>query len=523
MAELNKQRKNNIFKGIKTHLNELKRLRPQYRVLLIALQGSQNYNLDLYTEEYTSDVDTVAVVLPTFENLINKDEYISETIILDNKEHIDVKDIRLIFDLFKKQNIKYLEILHTEFRIIDSLFKDDVLELLDNASMITSADPVKLVTCAYGMALNKLEALERPYPSLVDKIAKYGYDGKQLHHILRLDLFIEKYIENLDFKEALNSNNYREDNVEILTQAKLNKFSLEEARSFANGCISQIRTFKAYTSDKYSNASNEDALKSFFNKLSVKIFSKYLKSLFSPKEWKRKSGLKLPTPDKIFVTSDLHFGHENILKFEEARWDLCGITQHQAMANKLKDEGLTDEEIYNIPDDVWDRYVDEVNKEYIKVHDEELIKRWNDTVQHDDDLVFILGDLSFRNSKETNEIVKRLRGRKILVLGNHDNICLGRDFDKSLFEEIVDYKEISVENRKFILFHFPISSWKQKEFGSIHLYGHVHSNSHTISEMKNSYNVGVDVNGFKPVCIKAYLTLIELSKQVNDISEKIFK
>lgn len=526
MTELSKQRKDNIFKGIKYHVNELKRLRPQYTFLMVALQGSQNYNLDLDTNEYVSDIDTVAIVLPTFENLINKDEYVSETIILDNNEHIDVKDIRLIFDLFRKQNIKYLEILHTEFRILNPLFKDNVLELFDNASLITGANPVKLVTCAQGMALEKLKALEHPYEGLKDKIAKYGYDGKQLHHILRLHLFIEKYIESLDFKEALNSNNYREDNVEILTRAKLNQFSLKEARDLANSSIDQIKIMRVNFSSNYSGDSNEDAIKSFFNKLSVKIFSKYLKSLFAPKEtesWRRKSGLKLPTPDKIFVTSDLHFGHENILKFEEARWDLCGITQHQAMVEKLKNEGLTDEEIYSIPDDLWDKYVDEVNKECIKIHDEELIRRWNDTVKHDDDLVFILGDLSFRNSKETNDIVKRLRGRKVLVLGNHDNMCLGKDFDKSLFEEIVDYKEISVENRKFIMFHFPISSWKQKEFGSVHLYGHVHSDSHTISEMKNAYNVGVDVNGFKPVCITVYLTLIALSKQINDISEKVFK
>lgn len=529
MAELAKQRKSNIFKGLKFHLNELKRLRPDYEVLLIALQGSQNYNLDLYTDEYISDVDTVAIVLPTFENLINKDEYISETIILDNKEHIDVKDIRLILDLFRKQNIKYLEILHTDFRILNPLFKDNILELLSNASMITSSDPAKLVTCAYGMALNKLEALERPYPSLADKISKYGYDGKQLHHILRIHLFVEKYIESLDFKESINANNYREDNVEILTMAKLSKFSLQEAKDLANGNISTIKTLREYASNKYNNASNEDAVKSFFNKLSVKIFEKYLKSLFTPKEtesWKRKRNYKLPTADKIFVTSDLHFGHENILKFEEERWDLCGITQHQAMVNKLKDEGLTDEEIYNIPDDIWDKYVDEVNKDYIKIHDEELIKRWNDTIKHDDDLVYILGDLSFRNSKETNDIVKRLRGRKILVLGNHDNICLGKDFDKSLFEKIVDYEEISINNKKIIMFHFPISSWKQKEFGSIHLYGHVHSNSHYVENIRNSYNVGVDVNNFKPICLENYLQitkhhdlLLNASKNI----EKVYK
>ena len=120
-------------------------------------------------------------------------------------------------------------------------------------------------------------------------------------------------------------------------------------------------------------------------------------------------------------------------------------------------------------------------------------------------MVFILGDLSFRKGKETNEIVKQLRGRKVLILGNHDDICIDKNFDKSLFEEIVTYKEIIVNGRRIIMFHFPISAWRQKEHGSIHLYGHVHKSGHKIEDIRNSYNVGVDVNGFRPVCLDIYL------------------
>lgn len=287
MADIDKQRKNNIFKGIKYHVNELKRLRPQYEFLMVALQGSQNYNLDLYTDEYKSDIDTVAIVLPTFENLINKDEYISETIILDNNEHIDVKDIRLITELFRKQNIKYLEILHTEFRILNPLFKNDMLEILDNANMISSANPVKLIVCTYGMALNKLEALEHPYEGLRDKIEKYGYDGKQLHHILRLNLFAEKYIETFDFKKSMNSHNYMEDNIEVLTNAKLSKYSLEEARDLANDSINQL---KSHRNMFFNEVNSEDMVKEFLSKISVKIFEKYLRNIFTPKrnKWRRK-------------------------------------------------------------------------------------------------------------------------------------------------------------------------------------------------------------------------------------------
>ena len=97
-----KDRTEHVFKSIKYHLNKLKDARPEYEFVMIAAQGSQNYNLDLYTEEYKSDVDTVAIVLPPVEDIINNAPFVSETIILGNNEHIDVKDLRQIIELFKK-------------------------------------------------------------------------------------------------------------------------------------------------------------------------------------------------------------------------------------------------------------------------------------------------------------------------------------------------------------------------------------------------------------------------------------
>ena len=49
----------------------------------------------------------------------------------------------------------------------------------------------------------------------------------------------------------------------------------------------------------------------------------------------------------------------------------------------------------------------------------EIIAEWNSKVT-DEDTVYILGDFSFGNSGETKDMVKQLRGRKVLVMGNHD-------------------------------------------------------------------------------------------------------
>lgn len=44
------------------------------------------------------------------------------------------------------------------------------------------------------MIMEKYSALRHPYPSIVHKIERFGYDPKQLHHIIRLHTIMERYI-----------------------------------------------------------------------------------------------------------------------------------------------------------------------------------------------------------------------------------------------------------------------------------------------------------------------------------------
>jgi calcineurin-like phosphoesterase family protein len=85
----------------------------------------------------------------------------------------------------------------------------------------------------------------------------------------------------------------------------------------------------------------------------------------------------------------------------------------------------------------------------------------------------------FFNREELISLVARLRGKKILVKGNHDDL---KDYRyKQLFEEVCDYKEVtdSVDgvNKKLVLFHYPIYSWKGMRSGTILLYGHTHNST----------------------------------------------
>lgn len=73
------------------------------------LQGSQNYNLDYEG----SDIDTKAIMLPSFSDFVLNAKPLSTTHIMENNEHVDFKDIRLMFDCIKKQNVNFVEILFT--------------------------------------------------------------------------------------------------------------------------------------------------------------------------------------------------------------------------------------------------------------------------------------------------------------------------------------------------------------------------------------------------------------------------
>lgn len=135
--------------------------------------------------------------------------------------------------------------------------------------------------------------------------------------------------------------------------------------------------------------------------------------------------------------------------------------------------------------------------ETIEEMNEIILVNWNRTVQPNDE-IYILGDFSFGNSKQKLDVLKRLNGKKYLINGNHDNL---NKEHKSYFEWVKDYFKLKYQGKTFILCHYPIYSWDKKEYGSIHLHGHTHDNSHDDFKHPNKINVGVDVNNFKPLSI----------------------
>ena len=75
--------------------------------------------------------------------------------------------------------------------------------MFDNNERIAHYNNYAAVNCIAGMVYEKHKAMEHPYPTLKDKIEKYGYDNKQLHHILRCEEFLNRYIKGVPYAECL--------------------------------------------------------------------------------------------------------------------------------------------------------------------------------------------------------------------------------------------------------------------------------------------------------------------------------
>ena len=122
-------------------------------------------------------------------------------------------------------------------------------------------------------------------------------------------------------------------------------------------------------------------------------------------------------------------------------------------------------------------------------HDILLLNNWNSIVNNNDD-IYILGDIGrLGNNKENSyvaSIISQLKGKKHLIIGNHDKKGLKDNRINQLFVNIKDYDVIGDNNNginyNIVLSHYPILFWENQHKGYIHLYGHVHN-----SEEDNIY------------------------------------
>lgn len=238
-----------------------------YTVLGVFLQGSQNYHLDYEG----SDIDTKAIVIPTFRDFVLNKRPASTTLILETEEHIDIKDIRLMHDCFRKQNINFIEILFTEYKYLNPIYADIYQPMFDNAELIAHYNNYAAVNCIAGMVYEKRKALCHPYPTLIKKIEKYGYDNKQLHHIIRCEEFLRRYINGVPYAKCLIS----EDTQHLIDVKSSYIYSLDEAIKISDFIVENVKNIKQDYMDSHALLINEDV-----NKIMNDVLINIMKTAF---------------------------------------------------------------------------------------------------------------------------------------------------------------------------------------------------------------------------------------------------
>lgn len=195
-----------------------------HKVIYMGLYGSQNYGLELNENGYVSDVDSRAIIMPTLDNLIENTKPVSTCIDVGDGK-CEIKDIRVFIKTLFKANPAYIETMITEYYDSNNLsyIRDNMDELIDEMKF-------RMISAAYGMMCEKNKALTHPYPTIKHKIDKYGYDGKQAHHIYRLLLMIKKYYFN-DYYMSKLLNDFTKEEYTELIKLKKNEYSLKEVES----------------------------------------------------------------------------------------------------------------------------------------------------------------------------------------------------------------------------------------------------------------------------------------------------
>ena len=196
--------------------------------------------------------------------------------------------------------------------------------------------------------------------------------------------------------------------------------------------------------------------------------------------------------EKIFFTSDHHFSHSNIVKY-----------QMRPFLNDYEREVMENSKKFDASDDDKDQARRlKISKETIERHDNALIEKWNAKVPKDG-IVYHLGDFCMDRHK-IEKILKQLNGHIFLIKGNHDKKDLLVE-TKNYFHWIKDYYEIKVNDsdasrgkQNIILCHYAFRVWNKSHYGSWHLYGHSHG---SLPDDPNSLSidVGVDVHNYEPI------------------------
>jgi calcineurin-like phosphoesterase family protein len=147
----------------------------------------------------------------------------------------------------------------------------------------------------------------------------------------------------------------------------------------------------------------------------------------------------------------------------------------------------------------------------IEEMDEKMIEAWNARVTTMD-VVYHLGDLSFRPLSDTKNITKQLNGTIHLILGNHDHKRINTTDSLPHVASMSNYLEVKVDSKlldcgKIVLCHYAFETWNKSHYGAIHCHGHSHN---SLKPRGKRMDVGVDTRpDWAPWALEEILNLMK--------------
>lgn len=147
---------------------------------------------------------------------------------------------------------------------------------------------------------------------------------------------------------------------------------------------------------------------------------------------------------------------------------------------------------------------------------EKLIENWNKVVGKQD-RVFMMGDFALCGKEKIIEIGNRLKGKKILILGNHEGASL-KTYYEAGFEMVSKYPILF--NEFFILSHEP--QYVQENGVYANIFAHVHTNPMYKSVSSRSFCVSAERINYTPISFEIIKKQMEDYKDVEKEEDKEF-
>lgn len=214
-----------IMECVREHYNDALEHFKEDRIVCLALQGSQNYGLDMEG----SDIDTKLIVAPSFHDIAMNKQPVSTTHVRANNEHIDFKDVRLYIQTFRKANINFMEILFSPYTIINPLYAKEWNRLVKAREDIARYNLPQSIHAMRGTMYTKYKKITNESDIRADAINKFGYSPKEFYQLLRTEEFVTRYIAGEPYEDCLRSKHDV-----FLKSVKNGHFTAEDAMQMAS-------------------------------------------------------------------------------------------------------------------------------------------------------------------------------------------------------------------------------------------------------------------------------------------------